>query len=52
MKQVLLLYEGAVGQKINFDKSTLSFGPGVRGEVKLELQQLLGFRLFRSMKII
>lgn len=42
LKQILLLYEAAAGQKLNFDKSAVAFGPGVRAEVKEGLLQILG----------
>lgn len=38
----MLLYETAPGQKINFEKSAVVFGPGVRVDVKAELRELLG----------
>ncbi|KAK9950635.1 hypothetical protein M0R45_006113 [Rubus argutus] len=41
LKQVLLLYECAAGQRINFQKSALSFGPGVRNEDKSMVQRIL-----------
>lgn len=42
LKQCLLLYECAAGQKINFQKSALSFGPGVRNADKDRIQGILG----------
>ncbi|KAL6181125.1 hypothetical protein ACLB2K_047781 [Fragaria x ananassa] len=45
LKQILLLYEAAAGQKINFEKSAVAFGPGVSQERKMELQQLLGVEI-------
>lgn len=42
LKQVLLLYECVAGQKINFQKSALSFGPGVKNLDKDLIQSILG----------
>lgn len=42
LKQCLQLYECDSGQKINFQKSALSFGLGVRNEDKARLQSILG----------
>lgn len=42
LKQCLLLYENAAGQRINFQKSALSFGPGVKNAVKDMVQNILG----------
>ncbi|KAL6130571.1 hypothetical protein ACLB2K_068950 [Fragaria x ananassa] len=48
-KQCLLLYESAAGQKINFQKSAVSFGPGVTSEQKCGLADFLGVMWFLSM---
>ncbi|KAL6176931.1 hypothetical protein ACLB2K_053563 [Fragaria x ananassa] len=42
VKQCLLLYESAAGQKINFQKSAIAFGPGLDDQTKLEITQMLG----------
>ncbi|XP_062007966.1 uncharacterized protein LOC133724996 [Rosa rugosa] len=42
LKQSLLLYESAAGQKINFQKSAISFGPGLPQAQKLPIIQMLG----------
>ncbi|KAL6195493.1 hypothetical protein ACLB2K_031112 [Fragaria x ananassa] len=42
IKQCLLLYESAAGQKINFQKSVIAFGPGISDQNKAELSQMLG----------
>ncbi|XP_062005888.1 uncharacterized protein LOC133723072 [Rosa rugosa] len=41
LKQCLLLYESAAGQRINFQKSALSFGPNVPENLQVELQEFL-----------
>ncbi|KAL6189078.1 hypothetical protein ACLB2K_040468 [Fragaria x ananassa] len=42
VKQCLLLYESSAGQKINFQKSAIVFGPGLDDQTKLEITQMLG----------
>jgi hypothetical protein len=42
LKEVLLAYEVASGQKVNLQKSSIFFGDGCRPEAKVELKQALG----------
>ncbi|KAL6125577.1 hypothetical protein ACLB2K_073633 [Fragaria x ananassa] len=42
LKQCLLLYERAVGQKVNFQKSAVAFGPGLLEEQKSLIATFLG----------
>lgn len=42
IKQCLLLYESAAGQKVNFQKSALSFGPGVSNVLQNSIKEILG----------
>lgn len=48
LKQCLLLYECAAGQRINFQKSALSFGPGVKTVDRVVIQGVLGVPDFMS----
>ena len=42
IKTCPLQYEGASGQKINFEKSSVMFNPNIREEKKMELYSFLG----------
>lgn len=42
LRQCIRLYECVAGQRINFQKSALSFGPGVRNAEKERIQSILG----------
>ncbi|KAL6205835.1 hypothetical protein ACLB2K_023087 [Fragaria x ananassa] len=42
LKQCLLLYERAAGQKVNFQKSAVAFGPGLLEEQKSSIATFLG----------
>lgn len=42
LKQILDIYEGATGQPVNLDKSSISFGENVDDQVKSSIQSAIG----------
>ncbi|XP_057803386.1 uncharacterized protein LOC131018689 [Salvia miltiorrhiza] len=48
IRNILEKYEGVSGQKVNLDKSSISFSGGIVDEVKNELAGMLGFSVGRS----